>query len=64
MKAAEIRKMNQADLDKELEKLHKKQKDLRFGKAKGELKNPLEKRQVKRDIARILTICREQKNGK
>ena len=60
MKAEEIRKMNDVDLEKKLSDLNKKKRELRFGKARGELKNPLEKRWVKRDIARIKTIIRER----
>ena len=60
MKAEDVRKMNEVDLEKKLSDLVKKMRELRFGKARGELKNPLEKRWVKRDIARIRTIIRER----
>lgn len=59
-KASELKKHDQKDLEKKLEELRKKQRELRFGKARGELKNPMEKRQVKREIARILTVLREK----
>ena len=59
MKAEELRKLNKTDLQKKLFDFRKKQRDLRFSKARGELKNPLEKQHVKKDIARILTILRE-----
>ena len=61
MKAEELRNLNKVDLDKKLADLKKKQRDLRFNKARGELKNPLEKRVVKRDIARVLTVMKENK---
>ncbi|NQU17338.1 MAG: 50S ribosomal protein L29 [Candidatus Saganbacteria bacterium] len=61
MNAEELRKLNEVDLSKKLADLQKKQRELRFSKARGELKNPLEKRAVKRSIARILTIIRESK---
>ena len=35
-------------------------KNFRFAKAKGEDKNPLQRRFVRRDIARVLTIMREK----
>jgi ribosomal protein L29 len=62
MKADEVRKLHETDIEKKLADLRHKQKELRFGKARGELKNPLEKRQVKRGIARFLTILRERNN--
>lgn len=59
-KASELKKHDKKDLEKKLEELRKKQRELRFGKARGEIKNPMEKRQVKREIARILTVLREK----
>lgn len=61
MKAEELRKLNEVDLQKKLADLRKKQRELRFGKAKGEVKNPLGKQHTKREIARILTIMGENK---
>lgn len=60
MKAQELRKLDDPELKKKLADLIKQQRDLRFNKARGELKNPLLKRIVKRDIARILTIMKEK----
>ncbi|OGC03681.1 50S ribosomal protein L29 [candidate division WOR-1 bacterium RIFOXYA12_FULL_43_27] len=59
-KASELKKHDKKELEKKIEELRKKQRELRFGKARGELKNPMEKRQVKREIARILTVLREK----
>ena len=36
--------------------------ELRFQNSSGTLKNPLEMRTLKRDIARIMTIIREKKD--
>ena len=55
-KASELKKHDKKELEKKIEELRKKQRELRFGKARGELKNPMEKR----EIARILTVLREK----
>lgn len=65
MKAKEIRKLNDTDMEKKLLELKAKQRDLRVGSARGELKVPQEKQKIKREIARILTILGEKKiNGR
>lgn len=65
MKAKEIRKLNDTDMEKKLLELKAKQRDLRVRSARGELKVPQEKQKIKREIARILTILGEKKiNGR
>lgn len=59
MKASEIRAMSIEELDQKEKELRKELFNLRFQKATGEIQNPMRIRQVKRDIARILTIKTE-----
>lgn len=63
MEAAEFRDMSLDQLDDQLEKLKKEQFNLRFQKASGQLENTSRVRQVRRDIARVLTIAREKRAG-
>ena len=57
MKASDVRGMTLDELDDELAKLKKEQFNLRFQKATGQLENTARVRQVRRDIARILTVA-------
>jgi len=59
MKAAEIREMNSAELNEKLSDLKAELFNLRFQHAINQLENPLRIKVVKRDIARIKTILRE-----
>ena len=59
MKANEIRKMSAAELDAKLVKLKKNLFMLRMQHATNQLDNPLQIAVVKKDIARIKTIIRE-----
>ncbi len=63
MKAGEARSMSLDQLDDELLKLKKEQFNLRFQKASGQLENTSRVRQVRRDIARVLTIARQKQAG-
>ena len=60
MKANEIRKMSAAELDTKLADLKKDLFQLRLQHATNQLDNPVKIAQVKRDIARVKTIIREQ----
>ena len=60
MKANELREMNIAELNEELLSQKKELFNLRFQLATGQLENPLQIRNVKRDIARINTIITEK----
>jgi large subunit ribosomal protein L29 len=60
MKAAEIRGIAQSELEKQLADLRAEQYNLRFQQATRQLTNTSRVRQVKRDIARILTLLRER----
>ena len=59
MKANEIRKMSAAELEAKLVELKKDLFMLRMQHATNQLDNPLRIADVKKDIARIKTIIRE-----
>ena len=59
MKAAEIRELNSAELNEKLSDLKAELFNLRFQHAINQLENPLRIKVVKRDIARIKTVLRE-----
>ena len=59
MKANEIRKMSAAELDAKLVELKNNLFMLRMQHATNQLDNPLQIAVVKKDIARIKTIIRE-----
>ena len=56
MKAADVRAKTADELKTELEGLRKEQFNLRFQRASGQLENTSRVRQVRRDIARIMTV--------
>lgn len=56
MKAAELRELNPGELDERLTELHAEWRDLRFREAVGQLTATARTRQIRKDIARILTI--------
>ncbi len=59
MKAAEIRKMSTEDLNAKLKDLKAELFNLRFQLAINQLENPMRISAVKKDIARVKTILRE-----
>ena len=59
MKANDIRKLSAAELDAKLAELKKNLFMLRMQHATNQLDNPLQIAAVKKDIARIKTIIRE-----
>ena len=60
MKAKELRELSDRELRAKLEELKAEQFNLRFQRAVGQLGNPMRIRQVRKDIARILTVLRER----
>ncbi|MDA3792869.1 MAG: 50S ribosomal protein L29 [Elusimicrobia bacterium] len=62
LKAKELRKETQRELETKLKDLRNGFLELRFQHATGTLKNPIRIRQIKRDIARLLTVIREKEN--
>ena len=63
MKASEIRKMSEAELSAKLVSLKKDLFLLRMQHATNQLDNPVKIAEVKRDIARVKTIIREQQTA-
>ncbi len=59
MKANEIRELSQAELSKKLGELKAELFNLRFQLAINQLDNPMRIKAVKKDIARINTVIRE-----
>ena len=60
MKANEIREMNSEEHKEKLASLKEELFNLRFQHATGQLENPMRIKEVKKSIARIKTIQREQ----
>ena len=60
MKATDLRKMNVADLNKELTELKEELFKLRFRHVTNQLDNPQLLKSVKLDIARVKTVLREK----
>lgn len=59
MKTDEMRDLTHAELDQRLAELKGELFNLRFQLATGQLENPLRIRSVRKDIARVKTIIRE-----
>ena len=60
MKANEIRKMSSQELETKLADLKKDLFNLRLQHATNQLENPVKIAEVKKDIARVKTLIREQ----
>ena len=60
MKANEVRKMSASELESKLVDLKKDLFQLRLQHATNQLDNPVKIAEVKKDIARVKTIIREQ----
>jgi large subunit ribosomal protein L29 len=56
MKASEFKSMTLDQLDDQLAKLKKEQFNLRFQRASGQLESTARIREVRRDIARVMTV--------
>ena len=63
MKASDARAMTVDQLDDEVLKLKKEQFNLRFQRATGQLENTSRVRQVRRDVARMMTIAKQKRSG-
>lgn len=64
MKASKLRELSVAELEQNLNQTRQKLLQLKFKNASGQLKNPLEIRLLRRDIARIRTILAERELSK
>ena len=60
MKTNDIRKMSAEELDAKLKELKSELFNLRFQHAINQLENPHRIAEVKKDIARVMTILREK----
>ncbi len=60
MKVNEIRKLSTAELTEKVAGLKEEVFNLRFQLATGQLENPMRIREVKKTIARIKTVQREE----
>ncbi len=63
MKASEIRQLTAEELQSKLKDLKEELFNLRFQHAINQLDNPMRINAVKKDIARVLTVIREQELG-
>lgn len=63
MKAEQFRDMSPEELQRKLDDLKEELFNLRFQMATGQLDNPMRMRQVRKDIARALTVMRERELG-
>ena len=63
MKAKEIREMSSEELVKKLAELKNELFNLRFQHAINQLDNPHKIADVKKDIARVMTVLREKKDA-
>jgi large subunit ribosomal protein L29 len=63
MKASEFRDMTIDQLDDQLVKLKKEQFNMRFQRASGQLENTARVRQIRRDIARLMTVAQQKRTG-
>ena len=60
MKIEKMREMTAAELQAELLKLKKELFNLRFQHETGQLENPIKMRELKKEIARVKTVLREE----
>jgi large subunit ribosomal protein L29 len=61
MKASDTRALTLDQLTDKLAELKREQFNLRVQQATGQLENPSRRRQVRRDIARVMTIIGEKR---
>ena len=61
MKAKEIREQSVDELHKTLSDLEEQLFKLRFQKSTGQIEDPTKIRQVRKDIARVLTVINERR---
>ncbi len=59
MKIEKMREMTEVELNNEVKKLKNELFNLRFQHVTGQLENPIKMRDVKKEIARVKTIIRE-----
>ena len=62
MNIKEIREKSSDDLKKTLDEMKVELFDLRFARATGSIENPMRIRELKKSIARILTVLHERES--
>jgi large subunit ribosomal protein L29 len=62
MNIKEIREKSSDDLQKTLDEMKVELFDLRFARATGSIENPMRIRELKKSIARILTVLHERES--
>ncbi|MBR5342019.1 MAG: 50S ribosomal protein L29 [Erysipelotrichaceae bacterium] len=62
MNIKEVREKSSADLQKTLDEMKVELFDLRFARATGSIENPMRIRELKKSIARILTVLHERES--
>lgn len=62
MKASEIRKLTDEEIQAKVVESKKQLLDLRIKNATGSLEKPYEIHKLKKDVARMLTILKERQN--
>ena len=60
MKAETLRELSTEELNKKVVELKEELFNLRFQMATGQLQNPMQLKQVRKDIARAKTVIRER----
>ena len=60
MKASKIREMNKEEINQKISNLKMDLLKLRFESAANLLKNPFRKKEIKKDIARMMTVIKEK----
>lgn len=60
MKAETLRELSTEELNKKVVELKEELFNLRFQMATGQLENPMQLKQVRKDIARVKTVIRER----
>ena len=63
MKKKEIKKLNNSEINKNIEKLKKDLFNFRFQKINGQIKSPAKINETKKSIARLKTMLGNQKNA-
>lgn len=62
MNIKEVREKSNEDLKKSLDEMKVELFDLRFARATGSIDNPMRIRELKKSIARILTVLHERES--
>ena len=63
MKAEKLRELTEDELTKKQEDLEKQLLNLHFQVGTKQIENPMKIREVRKDIARVLTVLRERAGG-